>query len=400
MRRRGEPKSPTASPLAPPPPVQYKILKPSMWTPRSQIAALLGAILLFVVGLLSRTNRQVVGGGAIGTASATSPHISKKPSLPNLDNCTIAFQPPSPSAADADAATATAKRKPLWAAGYPNAGGPPSGGSFDDVVRGLVGTLTGLPKGHKSYHVSSGSLKRCKSRDSRDVVVTCGCLHPVVPLAPPPGHRTADFAPMMILPIRNPRTNLPAYHNDKAIKYHQQVGQVDISEWRLFRDTYFHGALDQWIELHRSWRDTPYEIAVYLDYDRVVLGSDGVEAGVEAFGRAADALRNSGFPAASSPEDLACAWHQSTAPLRHLEERDFATYVPGYTEVQRDHMITALQAFAAEVRRAPGSENGAANATDGLAPSDIELASLLDSYIADIRINTVLDQAYNETTPS
>jgi hypothetical protein len=240
------------------------------------------------------------------------------------------------------------------------------------VMRGLVGGLTGYTTGAKSFHVSSGSMKKCQSKDPNDVVVTCGCLHPIVKLSPSPEVRKLDFSESVILLMRNPRTNIPAYHNDKAIKYHGQKGQVKEDEWRRFRDQFLEKALDEWMGLIRDWRATTYRI-VYLDYDQMLSPS-----GVAAVERIANVLRHAGFPTAGS-DDIECIWHLAIDPIVRAEA-DFQSYYPSYTESQKDYMVKTLMSFVEEIE-----SNG-------------ELAELVTSYLKDIRERPMADRVFNATT--
>jgi hypothetical protein len=330
------------------------------------LVALFGAFIIFLAGVVRLSFYITPGPDGLGPVSlAMTSSNSFSHTIPSHSNCTVRFTLQSRQYVSPQA-------KPVWVVGYPTAGGPPSAGSFGDVMRGLVAGLTGYTTGAKSFHVSSGSLKRCRSKDPNDVVVTCGCLHPIVKLAPPPEARKVDFSESVILLIRNPRTNIPAYHNDKAIKYHGQKGQVMEDDWRRFRDLFLEKALDEWTGLIREWKATTYKIT-YVDYDQMMSPS-----GVAAVERVANVLQQAGFPTAG-PDDLECIWYHAVDPLIRAEA-DFQSYSPTYTALQKDFMVEKLIRFEKEIE------------------SDEELAALVTSYVKDIRERPMTDRVFNATS--
>jgi hypothetical protein len=284
--------------------------------------------------------------------------------LPAHENCSLSFVP--------SGSTNASLVKPLWVPSYPSAGGPPSAINFNLLVRGLVAGLTGYPTGAKSYHVSSGTIKRCRSKDPNDVVVACSCLHPLVKLAPTPGERRDDFNAHAVLNIRNPRSSIPAYHNDKAIKYHDQAGQVSEDDWRKFRDQYLEVALGEWVEMVRYWKNSGFQM-FYMDYDLLLS-----QSGDQYVAQFAEVLRDAGFEAAESDDDYQCAWSRTVGPLLR-QEASFQNYVPSYTPAQKKYMVQTLQSLVDELA------------------GDDDLTQLVQMYLNDIREQSMVDRTFNTT---
>jgi hypothetical protein len=328
---------------------------------RNHLHVFVAALIAFVCSLLLFKSTLI---GSVESLPKGPVTIAYANVLPAHENCSLSFVPSGTANASAV--------KPLWMPNYPSAGGPPSAGNFNLLVRGLVAGLTGYPTGAKSFHVTSGTVKRCRSKDPNDVVVACSCLHPIVKLAPTPGERKDDFNAHAVLNIRNPRSSIPAYHNDKAIKYHDQHGQVSEDDWRKFRDQYLEVALGEWVEMVRYWTNSGYQM-LFLDYD-LLLSQSGYQY-VEQF---ATVLREAGFETAASGDDYKCAWYKTVGPLLRQEEM-FRNYVPSYTPAQKEYMVHTLLALVDEL------------AGDG------DLTQLVQMYLNDIRAQPMEDQPFNTT---
>jgi hypothetical protein len=289
--------------------------------------------------------------------------VSHERDVESWENCTVSFVPPPRKP------KGTWTTKPFWVPTYP-ASVPTS------AFRDLVTAMTGLQQGGKSYYAQSRSLRKCQGVDE---TVTCDIVHPIVWSKPPPETLGALFHASIIIPIRNPATAIPSFHNEKAVKYHGVIGQTPIDNWRQTRDEWFEKKLmDEWKSFILAWKQmNTYSVGMYLQYEKLIHK----ETGPAVLQRLADQFRRANFTVVP-PQDIVCIWHkQQLSKDRDLTTEEYSTeYVPGYTHMQRDLLLRELDSFIKEVS------------------DDNELVSILKEYYEDIETNTPIDKQWENKT--
>merc|ERR1712007_290303 len=191
-------------------------------------------------------------------------------------------------------------------------------------------------------------------------------MGPLIYMEPTPERFASLFDRKIVYAIRNPMTTLPAYHNWKAIKYYRQKGQVAENDWRMYRDKFLKGLLEQWKKQLRAWKGMSYSIGMYLPYERIM----NVHTGPALLQRFATLLRDAGFTTANN-DDIPCVLHKSLGKQRletfHKYGYEYTDYFPGYTEAQHARLLHEMTDFMEENK------------------DDAELVEILKGYHADIR---------------
>ena len=280
------------------------------------------------------------------------------------ENCSVSFHVPKQET----------KPKVFWTTGSP--------GSVDDsLIKSLGSGLTGQNAPARSYYASSGASKKCISDHPSSFFLVGADVNPET-------HRNfqGNFQRQVIVLIRNPKTLFPAHNNAKAIKYHNQKGQVPERQWRDTRDTYFQKMLEGWKSSIRQW-DTKmkyFKPAMYLAHEDLMDASRGPMA----LKRLALLLQAWGFHTIlesdddetmgpSMDDDLSCFWYHQMGRERleqyHQHGYEYSDYVPGYTRQQQDLMLQEIRSMIMDTRNHP------------------ELTEILERYYEDIRDNTKLD---------
>ena len=270
------------------------------------------------------------------------------------------------------ASEATRRIEPLWLPTYPT--------SLPESYSAFLTELTGLPAAAKNYYRQSKSLRRCHVKDNQLNLdsVTCETVHPIIPAdRPHPSAQAAGFGKAVLVAIRNPLTAFPAFHQEKAVKYHGVQGQVPEDEWTEFRDEWVNKTLwKEWRGFVEEWRKMePYHVAAYLPYESwsdATKGPDLVERFVEA-------LKQEEFPVlvsdarGSTPSNLACLWHsQIRKPMEIAEEEHQTWYTAQYTREQLKKLADDLDEFAQDIKSMEGTSNAR--------PGDDQLISILAEY--------------------
>ncbi|KAI2502562.1 hypothetical protein MHU86_11909 [Fragilaria crotonensis] len=282
--------------------------------------------------------------------------VSPKP-LPDLskyDNCTLPIPPAS--------SRSSWTTKPLWFPSYPN--------SIDDnILKSAIASLTGLNAGAKSFYASSRAmgLRHCIGRTE---TVSCLNIHPMVLMKPDPTSKTNIFASPIVYILRNPATAMPAFMNQKRIKYAKLPGQTPLEEWQSSRDQFLStGLFEGYVNQLRTWHDyttssssstatsttsttttssSYYTMGMYLVWEHWM----DPERGPAELVRLARLLSTVGFPILMDDDsDLTmatCVWYRSIGGKEALERYhkyhryDFQDYLPGYTKEQKDMMLDGL----------------------------------------------------------
>eukprot|EP00956_Cyclotella_meneghiniana_P034948 scaffold109781_cov92-Cyclotella_meneghiniana.AAC.5 len=272
------------------------------------------------------------------------------------------------------------KVEPLWLPAYPTS----LPGRNGAIYSSFLSTLTGIESASRNYYRSSKKLKRCHYLDNaNDIGVTCEIVHPIVPCdRPSPSAQSANFGKVVIIAIRNPITAFPAYHQEKAEKYHGAKGQVDNSDWISFRDQYVGNAthsplLEEWKRFILEWRGMdPYSVAMYLPYERWLDET----AGPTQVNKLAEVLAKEGMPVlydsnskddSDNPTDLDCMWLQKVKEVMNAEDAkrtEEGWYITEYSLEQKQLLAKELDKFATEISQ------------DNSRHGDTELVDILHEY--------------------
>ncbi|KAL7520336.1 hypothetical protein ACHAWX_005060 [Stephanocyclus meneghinianus] len=279
------------------------------------------------------------------------------------------------------------KVEPLWLPAYPTSLPGKNGG----IYSGFLSKLTGIDAAARNYYRSSKTLKRCHSLNNpSNIGVTCEIVHPIVPCERPhPSIQSGNFGRVVLVALRNPLTAFPAYQQEKAEKYHNVKGQVDVKDWVSFRDQYVgntsHSPLfEEWKNFIMEWRNMdPYVVAMYLPFER---WSDYTEGPI-LVKRLLGVLKKEGLPVmydgvydddANEPNVLECIWLKHVREPIIVEEKRLANegwYTPEYQPIQKQMLMTMLESFAEELE-------SHANGGDvrKVRPGDEELIGILQEY--------------------
>jgi len=239
--------------------------------------------------------------------------------------CTVSFQPPK-------AQETPYKTKPIWIPAYPTS-------LKESIHKNIINQLTGLKQGGKSYYASAkNSLRFCFGSTE---TATCSNVHPMVEMAGGPDKKSDKFYPEYVMAIRNPMAAIPAFINEKQIKYHGLVGQMSENEWRKNRDEYFNGLIREWVNFLETWKSSSYKTGMYLVHEEL----HDVNEGPKALKRLRNILLNAGFVVA--PEvDVPCIWFntigEDNIQQNHMIKYEYNDYIPGYTKAQKEIFLTTL----------------------------------------------------------
>jgi hypothetical protein len=342
------------------------------------IAAFLLLLLLVIASIRQERNEIEI---------TTSPDVYMKTAetippiqLPDMEGCSVG------TAVVADSSLSN-NNKPFWVPSYP--------ASDNSLFAALVIALTGdVGSNAKSYYASSPTLKKCFTRKGYTMTITCQQLHPIVGIGPLPEKQVDKFQPLVIMPIRNPLTCVPEHYQLKAVMYHGETAQVSVDSWRSYRDEWLEkGIISGWKSVVTTWKDmVEYQgIGLYVPFEHVL----DVHRGPIVVDQLATILRNAGFPVVPSA-DVSCVWYRVTK--KHIQAAidrstttgmteqqllryPFATeYVPGYTVLQKEYMISELKQLQT------------------MYPNDTVLVSILDDYIHETQSTKINDQSSNNTS--
>jgi hypothetical protein len=291
-------------------------------------AVVFGVVIL--IFLLALVNQHDSAESIIAAASENSMSLfdvtykdENRPDLSPWEQCSI----------DSISATQPGNLKAFWVPMFPN--------SDAGMIGTLIRLLTNSPNGHKNYYARATGLKKCKSSNS--VTITCEQIHPIVGIGPPPEKQTGSYQSKILLGMRNPLTGIPAHHHSKAILYHSATSQVDIDEWRQFRDQYFiPGVKDQWRRLLTTWKEMEgYDHKpLYLPFEHLL---DSVK-GPALTERLADELRAAGYVVVSN---ASCVWYTAVKDQlggpNHPHYDYVQTYIPSLTQEQKVQLMDELK---------------------------------------------------------
>ena len=305
--------------------------------------------------------------------SVTGNNPPKKPipleDFSHLDDCTVSFEPPPKKD------VGEWKTKPLWFPAHPT--------SIEDAVhKNIINGITGLPAGGKSFYASSKAIKLRQCQGQTETA-TCMNVHPIVDMGKKhPDTRAHIFFGQYIMGLRNPMTVLPAFYNQKAIKYHGLCTgcQVPEDQWRQDRDAYLGDMVDTWKNLIKTWKTmTKYKRGMYLVHEHLL----DAQKGPLELKRLASVLRDAGFVTAPD-ESIPCIWYKAigkdSIEQFHQGGYEYKDYKPGYTKVQQEFLLSELSKFAEENKQ------------------DSELVAILKEYQENIKDNIRSDSAWTNQT--
>jgi len=173
-------------------------------------------------------------------------------------------------------------------------------------------------------------------------------------------------------------TFFPSAANVKNAKYHGQIGQTPIEEWREIRDTWIDDMMTAYRDLIIEWKESSYDDGMFLVYEDLM----DVNRGPDVIRRIARFVREAGFDTTVEDEDMSCLWYKSVGDERigqYIKNRyDYNDYVPGFTKEQQEMMMRNLKELMVEV---VGDHK--------------ELAAILKRYVTEIRDNTIIDRKWN-----
>jgi len=248
--------------------------------------------------------------------------------------CTISFQPSSKE-------KETWTTKPIWLPGYST--------SFQENIHNdIINRMTGLDSGAKSFYASrKGALRQCYGTTE---TATCSNIHPIVKMNGGPEKNSVKFFPGYIMAIRNPITAIPAFHNEKQIKYHNGKGQVAEKVWQETRDKFLPIMIEEWKSVLKAWKEsTHYKVGMYLVYEDLMnerKGSDVLNTLRALFDSA-------GFSVAPK-EDLTCIWYNAIGKERleqyQKQPYEYDDYIPGYTKKQQDLLSVEISVLIEEYK--------------------------------------------------
>lgn len=307
--------------------------------------------------------------------------------LSRWDQCDIpTLCPPKSTVSSSLTNVTVTPPKTLWLSGYPVSG--------DDLLTPkLINTIFQQFAAGKNYY-----KKKCKSQPNT-ITATCSQIHPIVALSPHPKDRTDQFASSVIMLLRNPMNAAPAHWNDKANKYHNIIGQVDIDSWLSFRSAYIMPNIENknitfiynWINYIEEWKNNSgpyYNISLYVPYESMFSFNYGpkiIQQLVKIF-----EYENFTIPIVVDNDNnkkesiscLQCIWYQSVTKESLLKYYNvtmnkfefYETYMPSYTKQHHDYTIQELRNYANKYQT-----------------SDKTLYDIIQQYIYDIEHYTSLD---------
>lgn len=280
-----------------------------------------------------------------------------------FSECTISFKPPK--------ANSEWSTKPIWLPAYPTS-------LKESTHKIIIKQLTGLDQGGKSYYASAkGGLRFCFGATE---TATCSNVHPMVDMAGGPDKKKEKFYSEYIMAIRNPMTAIPAFINDKDIKYHGGKGQMMEEEWRKSRDVYLTHLIEEWKSFLAAWKkNSSYTTGMYLVYEDLY----DLYKGPAVLERLSNILHAAHFTVAPK-EDIPCIWFNAIGEdqlqQHHEKGYEYNDYIPGYTKAQHRLLLTAISSLIDEYRE------------------DKELVYILQGYKKTIAQYTRIDREYSNVT--
>ena len=136
--------------------------------------------------------------------------------------------------------------------------------------------------------------------------------------------------------------------------------------------------VEGWITQIQEWRDSQFDIGMYIVYEDLM----DPKRGPEVVRQLAKVFKQAGFDTIDD-EQIRCAWMTSigveSIKEYHVNNKyEFGDYIPGYTKKEKQFMVEKLSEYMNNIK---SSDNG-----DGL-------VKILNRYIDDIQGNAVIDES-------
>ncbi len=216
----------------------------------------------------------------------------------------------------------------------------------------LINPLTMTEDGAKDFYISRPGLHKCVGDTE---TVTCNNIHPKLPADI--NQMYNDFFFKYILFIRNPMTAIPSSHNSKLNKFHGLQGQVPEEDWGETRDGWVERMWIQWKRSILEWRESQYELGMYLVYEDLM----DVRRGPKTLMKLAGLLQEAGFDVVEDEEAISCIWYNGIGRNR-LEThkkmgQEYEDYIPGFRAAHKDFFIKELDKLLKEIRGDDALEN-------------------------------------------
>jgi hypothetical protein len=171
--------------------------------------------------------------------------------------------------------------------------------------------------------------------------------------------------------LRSPLDALPSFFNHKWEQANHaglHSTQGPESAWRTWRDQNFETEIRNWQNLLTSWRDQPYEIALYVPYEQLT----NLATGPALFQRVVQELRRVSHVRVAAEEDIDCLWY-TVVKKSTRTKRAPHKYTPGYTADQKHQMIQMLETTLEEFA------------------DDPHLVEIVQGYLTDVASHTRFD---------
>jgi len=209
----------------------------------------------------------------------------------------------------------------------------------------LINPLTKTEAGAKDFYTSGPGLHQCIADTE---TVTCNNIYPKMDMDI--NSHYDEFYNKYILFIRNPMTAIPSSHNSKLNRFHSVIGQTPEDEWASTRDGWVAPMFKQWKNSIHSWRDSKYELGMYLVYEDLM----DVNRGPQALKKMAALFKEAGFDAESDEEAIQCIWYngigKESIENHKIMGQEYEGYIPGFREAHKTFFLRELDKFLKEIR--------------------------------------------------
>jgi len=210
----------------------------------------------------------------------------------------------------------------------------------------LVNPITRTVSGAKDFYTSAPGLHQCVS-DTQ--TVTCNNIHPKVDMDI--DSQYDNFYSKYIFFVRNPMMAIPSSHNSKLNRFHSVVGQTPENDWQSVRDGWVKPMFVQWKNSIMAWRDSKYELGMYLIYEDLM----DVNRGPKVLKNMAQLFDEAGFDTEQDEEAIKCIWYNSIGRENLLNHKkmlghEYHEYIPGFREEHKDFFKKELDKFLKEIK--------------------------------------------------
>ena len=133
-------------------------------------------------------------------------------------------------------------------------------------------------------------------------------------------------------------TRTQVWENTNGKRKHSEQGPIE--DWIEWRDKEFDNGVKNWGNMLRDWRDQPYQLAHWIQYEKLT----DTQTGPQLFKAIANELRGAGFTSVAADDDIPCLWYKvvkgdGTKKTKRAPHK----YMPGYTSNQLAQFQQMLQ---------------------------------------------------------